>query len=89
MRNECVSGFESSSIVARALSLHHDYVHLPRVERLTQVLADHAQGAASLLDFAPLADDVPLAPSQDLVELNTDHGIVAIDTAVPIIAARQ
>lgn len=40
------------------------------------VQSDRTTVAASLLDFAPLADDVPLAPSQDLVELNTDHGIV-------------
>lgn len=54
----------SSSIVARALSLHHDYVHLPRVERLTQVLADHAQGAASLLDVGCGSGELAVAVSR-------------------------
>lgn len=38
--------------------------------------SDRVTVASSLLDFAPIADDLPLAPSQEIVELTTDHGIV-------------
>ena len=39
------------------------------------IQADRVTAATTMIDFAPIADDLPLAPQQEIVELNTDHGM--------------